>query len=60
MEQKRIYIGFKLEYNNIIIGGLCLIPDDPAPAFNWVFENQLIASGILTQPSRYNRDGKGP
>ena len=34
--------------------------------FNWVFEYQLIATEILTQPSRYNRaksnllaDGKG-
>ena len=23
------------------------------PAFNWFFGNQLIVSGILTQPSRY-------
>ena len=37
------------------------------PTFNWVFENQPIASGILIQPSRYRRsecnllaDKKGP
>ena len=25
------------------------------PTFNWVFENQQMTSGILTQPSRYKR-----
>ena len=37
------------------------------PTFKWVFENQPIASGILTQPRRYKRaesnlleDKKGP
>ena len=29
--------------------------EDPVPTFNWVFENQPIASKILTQPSRYKR-----
>ena len=41
---------------------------DPLPTFNWVFEYQPIASGILTQPSSlYKRaetnllsDEKGP
>ena len=40
---------------------------DPVPTFNLVFENQQLASGILTQPSRYKRaennllaDEKGP
>ena len=40
---------------------------DPVPTFNWVFKNQPIASGILTQLSRYKRadsnllaDEKGP
>ena len=43
------------------------IPEDPVPTFNLFLENQLIASGILTQPSRYKRaksnllaDEKGP
>ena len=26
------------------------------PTLNWVFENQPIALGILTQPSRYKRE----
>ena len=31
-------------------------PKDPVPTFNWVFENKpIIASLILTQPSRYER-----
>ena len=34
---------------------VCPLPKDPVPTFNWVFENQRIASGILTQPSRYKR-----
>ena len=25
------------------------------PTFNWIFENQRIASGISTQPSRFKR-----
>ena len=40
---------------------------EPMLTSTWVFENQLIASGILTQPSRYKRaesnlltDEKGP
>ena len=40
---------------------------DPIPTFNLVFENQPIAWGILTQPSRYKKsrkhllaDEKGP
>ena len=43
------------------------LPEDPVPTFNWVFKNQPIASGILTQPSCYKRaerkllaDEKGP
>ena len=42
-------------------------PEDHVPTFNWVFENQPIASGKLTQPSRYKKaeinlqaDEKGP
>ena len=30
-------------------------PEDPVLTFNWVLENQPIASGILKQPSRYKR-----
>ena len=37
------------------------------PTFNWILENQQTASGILTQPSSFNRaesnflaDEKGP
>ena len=29
-----------------------LFSEDHVPSCNWVFENQLIASGILTQPGR--------
>ena len=46
---------------------VCPLFEDLVLTFNWVFENQQIASGILTQPSRYKRaecnllvDGKGP
>ena len=46
---------------------LCPHPEDPVPTFNWIFENQSIESGILTQTSRYKRpvsnllaDEKGP
>ena len=46
---------------------VCPLPQDPMPTLNWVFENQPIASGKLTQPSRYKRvesnllaDKKGP
>ena len=42
------------------------VPEDPVPTFNWVCD-QLIASEILTQLSRYKRaesnllsDKKGP
>ena len=48
-------------------GVVCPLSKDPVPTFNWVFENQPKASGILTQPSRYKRaesnllaDEKGP
>ena len=57
-----------LEYNNRRGRGLitvCPILKDPVPT--WVFENQPIESGIITQLSRYNRaetnllaDEKGP
>ena len=30
------------------------LPKDPMSTFNWIFENQPIASVILTQQSRYN------
>ena len=33
-------------------------PRGPCPDYYWVFEYQLIASGILTQLSRYNRAKK--
>ena len=32
---------------------VCPLPEDRVPTFKCVFQNQQIASGILTQPSRY-------
>ena len=31
------------------------LPEDPVPTSIWIFENQPITSGILTQPSRNKR-----
>ena len=34
---------------------VCPFPKNSVLPFNWAFENQPIASGILIQPSRYKR-----
>ena len=37
------------------LNNLCPHPKDLVQTFNWVFEDQPMASGILTQLSRYKR-----